>query len=65
MLDLAARMTREGTRGSPADRETGKAAANYRNHLISRFVEEDRAAGRTDPVAFVRKSLAHGWDPLA
>ncbi len=57
---LAARVTRDGTRGN---REAGKHAAQVRHRLIQGYVEEDRAAGRMDWASYVALRQKHGFDP--
>lgn len=58
---LAARQTRDGTRG---DKQTGKRAAQIRNELMQRYRDEDREAGRMDAVAFVALRFKHGFEPI-
>lgn len=58
-LAMAARVTRDGSRG---DKDTGKRAARQARALMQRYVEEDRAAGRmpADEYAAMRHRL--GFD---
>jgi hypothetical protein len=58
---ITARITREGTRG---DRDTGREAANHRNTLIRRWVDEDKEAGRMPWPDYLRRRYAAGFDPL-
>lgn len=62
-LVLAARVTRDGSRG---DRETGRRAARQARALMQRYAEEDRAAGRmpADEYAALRHRFGHD-DALA
>lgn len=58
-LIMAARVTRDGTRGNR--RETGKRAASDARRLMQRYAEEDREAGRMPPdeYAALRNRLGH------
>ncbi|MEK9212285.1 hypothetical protein [Sphingomonas sp. 2378] len=58
---MAARQTREGTRG---DKATGKRAAQIRNGLMQRYRDEDREAGRMDAVRFAALRIKHGFEPI-
>lgn len=58
---LAARQTRDGTRG---DKGTGKRAAQISHTLMQRYRDEDREAGRMDAVAFAALRIQHGFDPV-
>ena len=55
---MAARATRDGTRG---DRETGAYASAEARELMQRWAEEDRAAGRMSAVEIIalRKWMGH------
>jgi hypothetical protein len=57
-LAMAARQTRNGSRGDTA---TGRAARADADFMIQRWTEEDRAAGRMPMVAYValRKRLGY------
>ena len=58
-LAMAARMTRDGTRGEL--RETGKRAARQARALQQQWIDEDRAAGRmlADEYCALRHRLGH------
>jgi hypothetical protein len=62
-LDMVARVTRGGTRGSAEDRETGKRAARDHHRLTQRFRDEDRAAGRMAFPEYLRRRYDAGYDP--
>lgn len=55
--DAVARLTRDGSRGSPEDRAVGKRASGIRHRLIQRFRDEDRDAGRMPLPRFMRERL--------
>jgi len=63
-LSMAARITRNGTRGTPEERKAGREASNLHNQLIQRYRDEDREAGRMGSAEFIRRRLAIGYDPL-
>lgn len=60
-LAIAARVTRNGTRG---DRATGARAASEAAALIQRWRDEDRAAGRMDHPEYLARRYRTGFDPL-
>jgi hypothetical protein len=62
-LSMVARITRNGTRGTPEARETGKRASSQHNRLIQRYRDEDRAAGRMDWATFMALRYDLGFDP--
>lgn len=64
-LSIVARITRNGTRGTPADREAGRKATHLHNQLIQRYRDEDRAAGRMPWPEFMARRLALGFDRLS
>jgi hypothetical protein len=43
-LSIVARVTRNGTRGTPEARDAGRRASNRHNQLIQQYRDEDRAA---------------------
>ncbi len=45
-FSMVARITRDGTRGTPEEREIGKRAARKARELIQKHRDEDKAAGR-------------------
>jgi len=59
----AARITRDGTRGTDAQRATGKAAARIHRRLVQKWRDEDRAAGRMDIVEYMERHLAIVGEP--
>lgn len=63
-LQMVARITRNGTRGSIADRETGKRASSQLNYLINRYRDEDAQAQRMPWPAYMALRYAVGFDPL-
>lgn len=63
-LSIAARVTRNGTRGDPAQREAGRQASKAHNALIQRYRDEDRAAGRMAWPDYIMRRFALGFDPL-
>lgn len=63
-LDMVARITRDGTRGSAEDRELGREAARLARTLRQRWKDEDREAGRMPWTLYLRRRLAIGFDPL-
>lgn len=68
-LSIVARVTRDGTRGTPEEREAGRSAAKQQRALIQRYRDEDRAAndgrGRMKWPEFHARRLALGFDPLS
>jgi hypothetical protein len=60
---MVARITRDGTRGSPERREVGKAAAASFRKLIQRYRDEDRKAGRMEWTDFMILRIKLGFDP--
>jgi hypothetical protein len=63
-LQMVARITRNGTRGSAADREAGKRASSQLNYLINRYRDEDAQAQRMAWPAYMALRYATGFDPL-
>jgi hypothetical protein len=67
-LSIVARVTRNGTRGTPEAREAGRVASSQHNTLIQRYRDEDRAAnegkGRMEWPAFMILRIRQGFDPL-
>lgn len=67
-LSMVARITRNGTRGTPEARDAGKQASSHYNRLVQRYRDEDRAAnegeGRMEWPAFHSLRIRHGFDPL-
>lgn len=67
-LGMVARITRNGTRGTPEAREAGKTASSYYATLVQRYRDEDRAAndgrGRMEWPAFMILRILTGFDPL-
>jgi hypothetical protein len=68
-LSIVARVTRNGTRGTPEAREAGRAASNAHNQLIQRYRDEDRAAnqgkGRMEWPEYMARRIHLGFDPLS
>jgi hypothetical protein len=64
-LQAAARATRNGTRGQAGAREAGRKASRDANHLLQRWLEEDRAAGRMPTVEYVALRYRHGLVDVA
>lgn len=60
-LEMAARETRDGTRG---DKDTGKRASWQGNLLKQQWRDEDRAAGRMSQVDYMRRRFALGFDAI-
>jgi len=63
-LAMIARITRNGTRGTPQGREAGRAASNAHNALIQRYRDEDREAGRMDWAELTIRRFKLGLEPL-
>jgi hypothetical protein len=63
-LQMVARITRNGTRGSPADRKAGRLASSQLAYLINRYRDEDAAAQRMPWPAYLTLRYASGFDPL-
>jgi hypothetical protein len=65
-LSMVARITRNGTRGSPEDREVGRKASSSHNALVQRYRDEDRAAndgrGRMEWPQFMRQRIRLGFN---
>ncbi|WP_052730452.1 hypothetical protein [Sphingomonas sp. SRS2] len=61
---MADRMTRSGTAGDAAARETGKAARAVYQRLIARWAAEDKAARRMSMVDYVTRYAKHFDLPL-
>lgn len=62
-LSMVARITRNGTRGSPEDRRAGREASNAHNKLIQKYRDEDRKAGRMPWPEYLSRRIKHGFDP--
>ena len=60
-LAIVARLTRNGTR---LDRETGSRAASDQHSLITRWRDEDAAAGRMSHTEYLARRYRAGFDPL-
>ena len=60
-LAIVARLTRNGTR---LDRETGARAASDQHSLITRWRDEDAAAGRMTHTEYLARRYRAGFDPL-
>ena len=60
---LAARITRDGTRGKPEARAAGKKAAAVMRRLYQRYRDEDRAAGRMDMAEYVEHRIKAQGEP--
>jgi len=60
---MVAGITRNGTRGTPEQREAGKAASRKHHKLIQRYRDEDRTAGRMEWADYMILRLALGLDP--
>jgi hypothetical protein len=60
-LVMAARETRDGTRGHKA---TGKTASWQGNSLMQRWRDEDRDAARMGQVEYLRRRFALGFDAI-
>ncbi|RYG89553.1 MAG: hypothetical protein EON59_01385 [Alphaproteobacteria bacterium] len=63
-LIMVARATRNGSRGTPADRETGRRASSEANMLIQRWAEQDHAKKRMPWPIYLGRAYAAGRDPL-
>lgn len=63
-LAIVARITRNGTRGTPERRETGKKASGYQATLVQRYRDEDREAGRMEWADYMIHRIDLGYDPL-
>lgn len=65
-LSMVARITRNGTRGTPEDREIGRKASSSHNALIQQYRNEDRAAndgrGRMEWPQYMRLRVRYGFD---
>lgn len=61
---MADRLTRSGTAGPEADRETGKTARAVTQRLIAKWAAEDKAAGRVSAVDYVRRLAKNHDVPL-
>jgi hypothetical protein len=60
---IAARITRDGTRGTPDQRAYGRKAAQIMRRLINRYRDEDRAVGRMDMADFIGRLIAEQGEP--
>lgn len=60
-MAIVARLTRNGTRG---DRATGARAAAEQHALITRWRDEDAAAGRMSHTEYLARRYRAGFDPL-
>lgn len=63
-LAMVAHITRNGTRGDDAARETGRRAKSDAHQLIQRWRDEDRAAGRMGWPEYLARRYRTGFDPL-
>ncbi|WP_242149537.1 hypothetical protein [Sphingomonas sp. BAUL-RG-20F-R05-02] len=63
-LAIVARITRNGTRGTPERRDAGKKASSYQATLIQRYRDEDREAGRMEWADYMIHRIDLGYDPL-
>jgi len=63
-LAMVARITRNGTRGTPEAREAGRKASNLYNILVQQHRDEDRAAGRMEWPEYMMRRFDIGFDPL-
>ncbi|PZO77136.1 MAG: hypothetical protein DI640_01355 [Sphingomonas taxi] len=63
-LGMVARITRNGTRGTPEAREAGRVASSHHAALIQRYRDEDREADRMEWPAFMILRILTGFDPL-
>ncbi|WP_232280323.1 hypothetical protein [Sphingomonas sp. PAMC 26605] len=63
-LAMVARITRNGTRGTPEARAAGKRASSQYNALVQRYRDEDRKDERMEWAAFMILRYDHGFDPL-
>ena len=63
-LGMIARITRNGTRGTPEAREAGRVASNAYNALSLRYRDEDREAGRMDWAEYTIRRFKLGFEPL-
>ncbi|KKC24686.1 hypothetical protein WP12_17790 [Sphingomonas sp. SRS2] len=61
---MADRMTRSGTAGDDAARETGKSSRAVSQRLIAKWAAEDKAAGRMPMVDYVTRYAKHFDLPL-
>lgn len=64
-LSIVARVTRNGTRGTPEARAAGREASHLHNQLIQRYRDEDRKAGRMEWPEYMARRLRLGFDPLS
>lgn len=62
-LSITARITRNGTQGTPEKREAGRRASNRHNQLIREYRDEDRAAGRMEWTDYTIWRIKLGLDP--
>jgi hypothetical protein len=60
---MVARITRDGSRGTPEQRAVGKQAAQSHRKLIQRFRNEDRDAGRMAWPDYLILRIQLGFDP--
>lgn len=63
-LAMVARITRNGSRGTPEAREAGKRASSQYNALVQRYRDEDRDAKRMEWAAYIILRYDQGFDPL-
>ena len=61
-FSIVARVTRDGTRGSPEDREIGRKASSRHRALIQEYRDEDRAAGRMEWAEYMKHRFRLGLD---
>jgi uncharacterized OB-fold protein len=60
---MVARVTRDGSRGTPEHRAAGKRAARKHRKLIQAYRDEDRAAGRMGWADYMILRFQLGFDP--
>ena len=58
---MAARQTRDGTRG---DRDTGMRAASDANLFMQRWRDEDEREGRMSAVEYMARRYRLGFEPV-
>lgn len=62
-IDMAAYITRNGTRGPADQREAGKRAGRDRHRLIQRWRDEDAEAGRMPHPEYMARRYDLGLEP--
>lgn len=63
-LSMVARITRNGTRGTPEEREVGKRASSNHNRLIQKWRDEDKVKKRMPWARYLILRYAAGFDPI-